>query len=111
VNVSKSLFIQNEIRRSEDGTLSGVLRSGIRHSLIDTAHRMQDSEAWTDIGNALIRAAETDDLSPQVSDHFVRACPDAIFAGFALDNAACRFTRWRLKTRTAHSQYSVSASV
>lgn len=96
-------IIQAEIVRSEDYGLTAPARSAIRHGLIDKAIIAADEEVWRDVGEALIRAAEIDDLIPRLSDRFVDMCPDEVFATFAPDSAASRFMGWRCKTQRTNS--------
>lgn len=84
-----------EIARSEDYTLGDRTRSGIRHDLMDEAEEFSDTEMWRAIGFALVKAFKKDDLTPQVSDHFVRACPDEIFREFARQGPYLQFRNWR----------------
>jgi len=86
------------IIRSEDYGLPGVVRTGVRHDMIDVAIRQDRKEVWKVVGEALIRAAEQDDLVPRLSDRFVDSCPDVVFAAFDHFNAACRFAGWRKRT-------------
>jgi hypothetical protein len=84
-----------QIDRSENYQLTGIVRSGIRHDLLDIAEQLNDDLVWDEIAQALVRACDEKDLTPQVSDHFVRAAPDHIFAKVADGSPYHRFTRWK----------------
>ena len=95
-------MIASMIQRSENYETPDKVRTAIRHDMVDIAIKQADDRIWVDVGEALIRAAEQDDLVPRVSDRFVEACPDTVFEGFHIENAACRFVAWRRKTLQAH---------
>lgn len=95
--------IYNLIQSSENYRLSFGERSSYRHRAIEYAERTGVHEDWVDVGEALIRAAEINDLTPQVSDHFVRDCPDEVFASLPRESAACKFYKWRKKSELAHA--------
>jgi 16S rRNA C1402 N4-methylase RsmH len=84
-----------QVDRSENYQLPDVVRSGIRHDLLDVAEQLGDDLVWDEIAQAIVRACDEDDLTPQVSDHFVRAAPDHIFRKVAMGSPHDRFTRWR----------------
>lgn len=86
---------RREINQSEDYDEPERVRSGIRHRLMDEAEQTGNEDLWLNIGQALVRAHGYDDLTTQVSDHFVRACPDSVFRKVALESPGTRFDRWR----------------
>jgi hypothetical protein len=90
------------IERSENRSNSASARSGARHDFIRLAESLNDELHWLKAGLALIRAAEWDDLTPQVSDQFVEVCPDSIFAQLPSDSRAMRFVGWRKRIQQAH---------
>jgi cytosine/adenosine deaminase-related metal-dependent hydrolase len=71
-------------------------RSAARHELMDTAEKRNDLEFWREIARDIIESHKMDDLTPQVSDHFVRTCPDDVFKEFA-DQGPQQFFRWRMR--------------
>jgi hypothetical protein len=90
-----------ETARSEDYDLPDNVRSAIRYTMIEIAQQSSSEEDWIAVGEALIRAAERDDLSVQVSDRFVMHCPDDAFAALPTRNAAAaRFTKWRMRANS-----------
>lgn len=91
-----------EVSRSDNFSLSPQIRSRARHEFIDLAEKLSVLDMWVEAGQALIRAAEGNDLSAQVSDHFVRVCPDEAFEQFPYHSAAMRFTGWRERIRAVH---------
>lgn len=90
------------VKKSENYQASGSARSGARHDFIRLAEILNDESHWLKAGLALIRAAEVDDLTPQVSDHFIDVCPDSIFAQLPVKSAAMRFTGWRKCIQRTH---------
>lgn len=58
---------------------SPLERSHACHKLMDVAERSGNLELWENIGRHFIELLERDDLSPEVSDHYVRQCPDEAF--------------------------------
>jgi len=87
------------LRRSEDYTALGVVRSAVRHDLMDKAAMTADMQMWRDIGETLVRACDRDDLTPQVSDHFVRDCPTEVFKDFATTSPCDRFVKWQKRAK------------
>lgn len=69
-------------------------RSSARHALMDLAEATGDDSLWDKVGAILVEACRVDDLSAQVSDHFVDYCPDNVFAKFAKDCPYRRFRGW-----------------
>ncbi len=90
---------QATIERSEDYSLLPSVRSGIRHELIDEAHRRDDNRFWREVARALVKAHGQDDLSGQVSDHFVNLCPDHIFREFTGKSPRHTFKNWSKRAR------------
>ncbi len=88
------------LKRAENFSLAPMVRSGVLHDLMDTAETRGDERLWREIGWVLVRSFKEDDLSAQVSDHFVDKCPESVFKGFARTSPSTRFTRWR-KRRVA----------
>jgi hypothetical protein len=86
---------QRRIDRSENYTLEARKRSAERHDLMDIAQSTQDNALWLQIGLALGRACDHDDLTPQVSDHFVEHCPDAVFLQVKHVIPREKFKYWR----------------
>lgn len=86
--------VQINWKRARDRSASPRVRSGGLHNLMDLAQRADDHDLWLRIGRALIRACDDDDLTPQVSDHFVDACPDQIFKQVANASPRKRFKAW-----------------
>lgn len=95
----KFATLEDELQRSEDYTLTPRTRSGVRHDLMDDAEAHEDVRLWRAIAEHLVRAYKRDDLSPEVSDHFVDACPDEVFKEFAFGGPNNKFHAWR---RRAH---------
>jgi len=86
----------SEIARSENYHLSPMIRSGIRHDLIDEAIVLHDDEFWLKVGRVLMKAAHENDLSPQVSDRFVNNAPDDVFTKIVCENThQPPFKAWR----------------
>jgi hypothetical protein len=81
--------------RAENLELPPSVRSGILHDLMDFAETKDDHRLWNQIGWVLVRASKRDDLSTQVSDHFVDHCPDQVFRSFATSNPSRRFKAWK----------------
>jgi hypothetical protein len=86
---------QSRFVRSENYNLSAKSRSAERHELMDIAKITNDDDLWLQIGLALGRACERDDLAPEVSDHFVRDCPHSIFVQVAGEIPRAKFKNWR----------------
>lgn len=70
-------------------------RSSARHALMDMAEALGDGSLWTEVGVILVDACRVDDLSAQVSDHFVDYCPESVFAKFTDSCPRHRFRGWR----------------
>ena len=90
------------VKKSENYDVSATVRSLARHDFIRLAESLDDELHWLKAGLALIRAAEFDDLTPQVSDHFIEVCPDSIFEQLPARSDAMRFTGWRKCIQRAH---------
>ncbi len=70
-------------------------RSSARHTLMGLAAAAGDDSLWDKVGAILVEACRVDDLSAQVSDHFVDDSPDVVFAKFAKTCPYRRFVGWR----------------
>ena len=98
-----------DIVRSQDyGTVLPGERSAIRHRLMDQASSNDDLGLWHEIAQALVRASLGDDLTPEVSDHFVRDCPDEVFMVVKDAKPRRRFTRWHHRARRLEKEDNFS---
>lgn len=64
---------------------------------MDLAKRSDDNELWLEIGHLLIAARDIDDLTTNVSDHFVGVCPDDVFRQVANGSPRERFRAWNFR--------------
>jgi hypothetical protein len=94
-----TLSVDQELEKSNDFTLECQVRSAIFHDLMDRAEADSDHDLWYKIGGAVIVAYQNDDLSAQVSDHFVRACPDDVFKDFAYIGPCDKYRNWKKRAR------------
>lgn len=91
--------IEAELSRSEtygDSRISPGARSAARHRMVEWASKEGTIQAWVKVGEALISANARRDLTPQVSDHFLRECPDN---AFTLVARAARASRHDIRFR------------
>lgn len=80
---------------------SPLERSHACHKLMDVAERSSDVRLWENIGRHLIELLERNDLSPEVSDHYVRKCPDEAFLIIArVWTRQKPFTGWMCRRNT-----------
>lgn len=97
--MGKTVFSHNERKRLLFQAINfrenSSRRSSARHALMDMAAALGDESLWTEIGDILVDACRVDDLSAQVSDHFVDDSPDVVFAKFAKTCPYRRFVGWR----------------
>ena len=93
-----------ELARAQNYKLTGPQRSGVLHDLMDEACRDGNEYLWSSIAEVLVRACDADDLTPQVSDHFVRDAPDEVFKAVARKSPYSRYTYWRKRAQTLSAE-------
>lgn len=86
---------EENLKKAELFSMTPIVRSAALHDLIDSARQNENEELWQRVAEVVVRACDKDDLTPQVSDHFVRDCPDEIFKTVAEKSPRDRFTYWR----------------
>ena len=92
------------LERSKDYANTPQVRSALRHSLMDKAQRSGDLVLRRKIGRALIDAYNNNDLTAQVSDHFVRDCPNEVFREFGLSGPNNKYWAWKKRATRAPRQ-------
>ncbi len=88
-----------QLERLNDQRNEPRTRSAILHDLMDKAEFYNNGSLWREIGNSLIAAYRRDDLSAQVSDHFVNKCPDEVFKDFAKIGPRDKYHNWADRAR------------
>ena len=93
------VFVGNDYHRwnlllSQSDSIPPQARSRLFHDLMDRAALTKNNTLWLRVGRALVSACDRDDLSSQVSDHFVDGSPDEVFVEVANGSPRRRFRRW-----------------
>jgi hypothetical protein len=89
------------LQRASIPELAPNVRSGLIHRAMDHAESTSDHDLWNEIGEVIIEMYESDDLSTQLSDHFVNHCPIEVFIRFAARGPIRKFRAWAKRSREA----------
>lgn len=85
---------------SENYRLSGPQRTRYRFLMIEECCRSGHTEDWLVTGEALVRACDIDDLTPQVSDRFIEHCPVEVFRQVMDGSPSQRFCSWNRRRKS-----------